>query len=111
MQAVDSPSPFPLWLLFLQVFYKTHRLTSHVLMIAARQGTTKEQLCDALLQGLPHLLDPASLQGSRAGKKQEGTDTTETRKQPEAKETSNHNERMKCHSTTECVAVVPLGLL
>ena len=36
IQEVDSPSPFPLWLLFLQVFYKTHRLTSHVLMIAAR---------------------------------------------------------------------------
>ena len=111
MQAMYSPSPFPLWLIFLQVFYKTHRLASRVLLIAARQGATDEQLCDALLQGLPHLLDPASLQDSRAVKKQEGTDTTEAGKQPEAKETSNHNERMKYHSTTECGAVVPLGLL
>ncbi len=111
MQAVDRPSPFPLWLLFLQVFYKTHRLASRVLLIAARQGATDEQLCDALLQGLPHLLDAASLQDSRAVKKQEGTDTTEAGKQPEAKETSNHNERMKYRSTTECGVVFPLGLL
>ena len=49
MQAEDSASPFPLWLLFLQVFYKTHRVASRVHLIAARQGATDEQLCDALL--------------------------------------------------------------
>ena len=37
MQAVVSPSPFPLWLLFLQVFYKTHRLASRVLLIVTRK--------------------------------------------------------------------------
>lgn len=93
------------------VFYKTHRLASRVLLIAARQGVTDEQICDVLLQGVPHLTDPASLQDSRAGKKQEDTDTTESGKQSEAKETSYHNERMKRRSATECVAVAPLGLL
>jgi hypothetical protein len=110
MQAEDSASPFPLWLLFLQVFYKTHRLASRVLLIAARQGATDEQICD-LLQGLPHLLDSASLQDIHAVKKKEGTDTTEAGNQPEVKETSNHTERMQYRSTTECGTVAPLGLL
>jgi hypothetical protein len=42
--------------------------------MAARQGATDAQIAfDALRQGLPHLTDPASLQGKSVGKEAEGT--------------------------------------
>jgi hypothetical protein len=40
-----------------------------------------QRRADALRQGLPHLTDPASLQGKNAGKQAEGTGTTENGKQ------------------------------
>ena len=43
-----------------------------------------QRRADALRQGLPHLTDPASLQGKNAGKQAEGTGTTENGKQPAA---------------------------
>jgi hypothetical protein len=46
-----------------------------------RKSMRLKELADALRQGLPHLSDPASLQGSRAGKQPEGTGTTEKGKQ------------------------------
>jgi hypothetical protein len=61
MQAGDSQVLLTLWLLFLQLLHKTHSLASRVVLIAAREGVTDEQICDALLQGLPLLTDPVSL--------------------------------------------------
>jgi hypothetical protein len=54
----------PLGLLWLQSLHKTHRKASPLLLIAAREGATDEQICLALWPGLPHLTDPASLQDS-----------------------------------------------
>jgi hypothetical protein len=53
-------------------------------LLTAREGATDAQIAFALLQGLPHLTDPASLQDSRADKQPEGTGTTEKGKQPSA---------------------------
>ena len=43
-----------------------------------------QRRADALRHGLPHLSDPASLQGKNAGKRPEGTGTTENGEQPAA---------------------------
>jgi Ran GTPase-activating protein (RanGAP) involved in mRNA processing and transport len=51
-------------------------------LLAAREVAT--EIAYALRQGLPQNPDPASIQGSRAGKQPEGTGTTEKGKQPAA---------------------------
>ncbi len=68
-------------LLQLQALHQSHREATRLFLMAVREGATDAQIADALRQGLPHLTDPASLQGRRAGKEPEGTGTSEKGKQ------------------------------
>jgi len=65
-----------LGLFWLQLLHKTHSQASRLLLIAAREGATDEQICHSLWQGFPHLTDPASLEGCRASKMPQGTTGT-----------------------------------
>jgi len=40
------------------MLHHTHRQASRLLLIAAKEGATDQQIVDALQQGLPHLTDP-----------------------------------------------------
>ena len=64
-------------LLQLQALHHTRREATRLFLLAVREGATDAQIAHALLQGLPHLTDPASLQDRRAGKEPEGTGTSE----------------------------------
>ena len=64
-------------LLQLQALHHSHREATRPFLMAVRQGATDAQISYALRQGLPHLIDPASLQDRRANKQPEGTGATE----------------------------------
>ena len=64
-------------LLKLQALRNTHREATRLFLMAVRQAATDDKIDDTLMQGLPHLTDPASLQGTSVGKQAEGSGTTE----------------------------------
>ncbi len=45
--------------------------------MTVRKGVTDAQIAHVLRQGLPHLIDPASLQDRRVGKEPEGTGSSD----------------------------------
>ena len=67
-------------LLQLQALHQTHREATRLFLMAARQGATDEQIADALRQGLPHLTDPASLQGIEVEGMEKGKQPTAQQK-------------------------------
>ena len=71
-------------LLQLQALHLTHSEETRLFFMTIKEGVTDAQIADASRQGLPHLIDPASLQDRRAVKEPEGTVTSEKDNQPAA---------------------------
>ena len=56
----------------LMVFQHTHRETTRLCVMAARQGATDAQIANVLLQSLPHHTDPDYLKDKCVAKQPEG---------------------------------------
>jgi hypothetical protein len=71
-------------LLQMQALHLTHSEVTRLFFMVIKEGATDAQISDASRQGLPHLIDPASLQDRHAVKEPEVTVTSEKDNQPAA---------------------------